>query len=181
MSVNRHNCTYWARENPHFKFEVPNSQQGITVWCGICSNGLVGRYFFKDTVTGPLYKEMLVNYAWPQLNRKNYYFQHDGVGPHYAVIVRKWLDKKFPDQGIGRRGPYDWPARSPDLTPCDFFLWGYLKDIVYKQPPATITELQERIEQACEQIPEDMCRKACHSVLQRFHNCVEKEGQFLSD
>jgi hypothetical protein len=25
-----------------------------------------------------------------------------------------------------------WSPRSPDLSPADFFLWGYLKGIVYK-------------------------------------------------
>ena len=39
---------------------------------------------------------MLVNYAWPQLQGKRLYFQHDEAAPHYAVIVREWLDKKFP-------------------------------------------------------------------------------------
>ncbi|CAH1383347.1 unnamed protein product [Tenebrio molitor] len=23
--------------------------------------------------------------------------------------------------------PHEWPARSCDLTPCDFFLWPYIK------------------------------------------------------
>ena len=45
-TVNRHNCTYWARENPHLNFEIPNNQQRITVWCGISSNGLIGPCFF---------------------------------------------------------------------------------------------------------------------------------------
>ena len=180
-AVNRHNCRYWARENPQIKYEIPNTRQGLTVWWGISSDGLVGPYFFNDTVTGPLYKEMLVNYAWPQLRRKNYYFQHDGAGPHYAIVVREWLDEHLPDRWIGRRGPYDWPARSPDLSPCDFFLWGYLKDTVFKQPLTTIQELKQRIEEACEQIPEEMCRKVCRSVQQRLHVCMNNGGQFVSN
>ena len=39
---------------------------------------------------------MLVDYAWPQLQRKRLYFQHDGAAPHYAVVVREWLDEKGP-------------------------------------------------------------------------------------
>jgi hypothetical protein len=27
-----------------------------------------------------------------------------------------------------------WPPRFPDATPCDFFLWGYVKDQVYVPP-----------------------------------------------
>ena len=32
--------------------------------------------------------------------------------------------------------------RSPDLTPCDFFLWGHLKNRVYQTPPQDMAELR---------------------------------------
>ena len=32
---------------------------------------------------------MLVDYAWPQLQGKRLYFQHDEAALHYAVIVRE--------------------------------------------------------------------------------------------
>jgi hypothetical protein len=38
-----------------------------------------------------------------------------------------------------------WPAYSPDLTPCDFYLWGNLMDKVYRTNPHTEEELKERI------------------------------------
>ena len=84
--VNRHNCTYWSTENPHAKFTVPNTEEGMMVWCGLSSNGLLSPYFFDETVMGLTYRQMLVDYAWPQLQRKRLYFQHDGAAPHYAVI-----------------------------------------------------------------------------------------------
>ncbi len=178
--VNRHNCTYCFNENPHIKFNVPNTQEGVMVWCGLTSGGLIGPYFFKETVTGPVYKQLLLDYAWPQLKRKRLYFQHDEAAPHYAIVVRSWLDENFPGSWIGRRGSLDWPARSPDLTPCDFFLWGYLKGIVFREPSATIVQLQIRIEQACTQVTKAMCHKACHSVVQRLRDCLDQEGQLLS-
>jgi hypothetical protein len=46
-----------------------------------------------------------------------------------------------------------WPSRSPNVTPCDFFLWGYVKDQVYVPPlPASIPELKVRIRTAIETI-----------------------------
>ena len=37
-------------------------------------------------------------------------------------------------------------SRSPDLSPCDFFLWGYVKGLVFVLPlPASIEKLKERI------------------------------------
>ena len=47
--------------------------------------------------------------------------------------------------------------RSPDATPYDFFLWGYVKDQVYVPPlPASIPELKVRIRTATEIITADM-------------------------
>ena len=54
-TVNRHNCTYWSTENPHAKFSVPNTEEGIMLWCGLSSNGLLSLYFFGETVTGSTY------------------------------------------------------------------------------------------------------------------------------
>ena len=50
-----------------------------------------------------------------------------------------------------------WPPRSPDTTPCDFFLWGYVKYQLYVPPlPASIPELEVRIRTAIETITADM-------------------------
>ncbi|EZA51396.1 hypothetical protein X777_09665, partial [Ooceraea biroi] len=47
-------------------------------------------------------------------------------------FARNILDESFPDRWIGRGGRISWPARSPDLTPLDLFLWGHLKNEVYR-------------------------------------------------
>ena len=36
----------------------------------------------------------------------------------------------------------EWPPRSPDLTPCDYFLWGHLKNKVYATPPISVDNLR---------------------------------------
>ena len=53
----------------------------------------------------------------------------------------------------GRAGPISWPARSPDLTPLDFWLWGYLKDHVYGQQLSTLQQLRDAIKDELEAIP----------------------------
>ena len=46
---------------------------------------------------------------------------------------------------------------TPDATPCDFFLWGYVKDQVYVPPlPASILELKVRIRTTTETITADI-------------------------
>jgi hypothetical protein len=52
-------------------------------------------------------------------------------------------------------GPTPWPPRSPDITPLDFFLWGYVKDKVFSTPVEYITNLKTRITDAFATITED--------------------------
>ncbi|KDR16273.1 hypothetical protein L798_10276, partial [Zootermopsis nevadensis] len=77
--------------------------------------------------------------------------------------VRVLLNRVFPQRWIGRapaNGDNNfllWPARSPDLTPCDFFLWGFFKDSVYVPPlPSSTHELRDRITHALQAITADM-------------------------
>ncbi|CAF3979924.1 unnamed protein product [Rotaria sp. Silwood1] len=73
-------------------------------------------------------------------------WQQDGAPPHYGEIVRDYLDDIFVDW-IGRRGTVEWPPRSPDLTPCDFSLWGIMKDRVYAQSSHYVNHLKSLIKQ----------------------------------
>ncbi|PSN38008.1 hypothetical protein C0J52_26447 [Blattella germanica] len=44
-----------------------------------------------------------------------------------AVVFVKGRARVEPND----RACYAWPPRSPDLTPCDFYLWYFIKDPVY--------------------------------------------------
>jgi len=65
------------------------------------------------------------------------------------------LDAAFPNRWIGRDGPTPWPPRSPDITPLNFFLWGYVKDKVFSTPVPDIANLKARITDAFATITED--------------------------
>ena len=53
----------------------------------------------------------------------------------------------FPGDLISCFGDMLWPPRSPDLSKCDFFLWGYLKSGVYTHKPRTLNDLKGAIRQ----------------------------------
>ena len=81
---------------------------------------------------------------------------------------------------ISLRGDIGLPARSPDLTPCDFFLLGYLKVKVYARRPGTIEQLKEAIRQEVAAIPPAMTRKAMDNFRKRLQQCVINNGRHLS-
>jgi hypothetical protein len=44
---------------------------------------------------------------------------------------------------IGRVGFTEWPARSPDLTPLHFFLWGYFSNDGFTLPNLNLWKMSE--------------------------------------
>jgi hypothetical protein len=44
--------------------------------------------------------------------------------------VRNHLNRTMPGGGIGRRRPIATLLRPPDVTPMDFFVWGYVKNLI---------------------------------------------------
>jgi transposase len=178
--VNRHNCVYWSATNPHQIIENEVNMPGLTVWAGLCSDGLIGPFFFQGTVKSQNYLTMLKEEFIPNASKfidlDQYYFQQDGAPPHYGLIVREWLDTTFPGRWVGRRGPIEWPARSPDLSPLDFFLWGVIKDKVYAVKSRSLEELRNRIRNAFNIITPDLCLKVANSVERRLQDCVSVNG-----
>jgi len=96
-------------------------------------------------------------------------FQQDGATPHWGSDVLRFLDATFPNRWIGRDGPTPWPPRLPDITPLDFFLWGYVKDKVFSTPAPDITNLKARITEDFATITEDMLENTWREIVYRLH------------
>ena len=71
--------------------------------------------------------------------------------------------------------------RSPDLTPCDFFLWGYLKAEVYKHRPQTLKALKDTIREEVAAIPPEMTTIVMENFTERLRQCIVNNGCQLSD
>lgn len=78
---------------------------------------------------------------------------------------------------LGTHGPVRWPARSCDITPLDFWLWGYLKNIIYKERSNNLEELMERTRVAFQTITPVMIRNATRGVIKRCQACIAEEGR----
>ena len=181
--VNKQNCRYYSRENPHWM--DPTKQHScpkVVVWCGLWKSHVLGPFFFHETVTGKLYLDMLQNDLMPHLARINegkpLWFMQDGAPPHYATIVRNWLNGNF-ENWIGRRGTVEWAPRSPDLTPMDFYFWGHLKQIVYSTRIADVDQLRQQIIRGCNLINgnSDLLDKVYGNFEHRLELCINANGE----
>jgi len=89
----------------------------------------------------------------------------DGAPPHFSCFVTDVLNERSSVAWIGRGGPIPWPPQSPDLSPLDFFfLWRYIKNIVYAEKIRNIQHLQDRITSATETVARDMIQKAWQEI-----------------
>ncbi|GFV73779.1 putative DD41D transposase [Trichonephila clavipes] len=129
--VNKQNCHIWSEANPQVYVETPLHPEKLTVWCVLWAGGIIGPYFFKNdeghnvTVNGDRYRALITNFFIPELNNhdvQELWFQQDGATCHTAHATIDLLKDTFGDRLISRFGPVNWPPKSCDLTPLDYFL-----------------------------------------------------------
>ena len=134
-------------------------------------------------VTRPQCVNMLRDTVLPQSqiqhDNDDFFFQQDGAPPHDAVTVRKFLDEQLPNRWIGRRGPVEWPPRSPDLTPMDLYFWSIVKDKVFSLKPCTVDDIIRCTREARQETDDnkELCAKVCWSVASRLQEYVNNEGR----
>ena len=107
-------------------------------------------------------------------------FMQDGAPPHIATPVMTLLRSTFGDDHVlSRCFPHEWPPRSPDLTPCDFWLWGYLKSNVYRDRPTSLGQLKEAIRHHVSGILSEMLFNAVQCVFHRLTAVILQDGKHV--
>ena len=87
----------------------------------------------------------------------------------------------FPGRLVSLRGDIEWPLYSPDLNPCDFFLWGHLKERVYRESPDSLDALKDAIRRKIQAIPLEMVLRVVANFRERLQACIDEGGRQLKD
>ncbi|GFU79793.1 PC4 domain-containing protein [Trichonephila clavipes] len=106
---------------------------------------------------------MITNFFLPELNNhdvQELWYEQDGATCHTARATIDLLKDTFGDRLISRFGPVNWPPRSCDLTPLDYFLWGYVKSLLYADKPQTLDHLEDNICRVIADIRSQMLEKS---------------------
>ncbi|GFU90629.1 DUF4817 domain-containing protein [Trichonephila clavipes] len=188
--VNKQNCRVWSEANPQVYVETLLHPEKLTVWCALCAGGIIGPYFFKNdeghnvTVNGDRYRAMITNFFIPELNNhdvQELWFQQDGATCHTARAIIDLLKDTFGDRLISRFGPVNWPPRSCDLTPLDYFLWGYVKSLVYADKPQTLDHLQDKIRRVIADIRPQILEKVIENWTSRLDYIRASHGSLMPE
>ncbi|GFV04624.1 transposable element Tcb2 transposase [Trichonephila clavipes] len=186
--VNKQNCRILSEANPQVYVETPLHPEKLTVWSALWAG--VGPYFFKNdeghnvTVNGDRYRAMITNFFIPELNThdvQELWFQLDGAICHTARATIDLLKDTFGDRLISHFGPVNWPPRSCNLTPLDYFLWGYVKSLVYADKPQTLDHLEDNIRLVIADIWPQMLEKVIENWTSRLDNIRASRGSHMPE
>lgn len=178
--VRKHNLFYYSEENEHRLIRVPMKSPGLTVWAAVSYDLGITFSIIRETMNQVRYVDVLNQKLLPFVgDNTQHWYQHDGAPPHFSIAARTWLDEHFPQRWIGRRGPQEWPPRSPDLTIPDFWLWSYVKDRVYaiENNFLNLDELQGAISRVLSDIDHRIIRKCYTNFVERCNLCLQQNGE----
>ncbi|GFU60303.1 hypothetical protein TNCV_3404471 [Trichonephila clavipes] len=100
---------------------------------------------------------------------------------HTARATINLLKDTFGDRLISHFGPVNWPPRSCDLTPLDYFLWGYVKSLVYADKPQTLDHLEDNIRRVIADIRPQMLEKVIENWTSRLDYIRASRGSHMPE
>lgn len=181
---NRRNNHFWAVENPKFVKERGfQFQFGFNVFCLLMDNKFA-YCIYEENLNSDKYLDILrmtVSEFLDGLSLQlimSCWYQLDGAPAHCSNVVSQELNGMFEDRWIRRLGPWDWPPRSPDLTPLDSYLWGTMKERVYVGTPIeNRQDLENRVRRAFEELaPEEIRRATTTNQVTCLNECLNANG-----
>ncbi|GFX52513.1 uncharacterized protein TNCV_4325291 [Trichonephila clavipes] len=104
-----------------------------------------------------------------------------GLGEHFARATIDLLKDTLGDRLISRFGPVNWPPRSCDLTPLDYFLCGYVKSLVYADKPQTLDHLEDNIRHVIADIRPQMLEKVIENWTSRLDYIRASRGSHMPE
>lgn len=103
---------------------------------------------------------------------KNWIFHHDNAPSHSAYIVCDYLAKH--ETRVIAQPPY-----SPDMAPCDFFLFPKLKYPLRGKRHETTDEIKKNAMKELKAIPAEAYQKCMENWINRWHACIGSKGSYF--
>ena len=150
----------------------------LTIWKRSWNNTRDGE---QGAIPGHVEMVLLVEERSVSIDANDLWFQRDGAPPQCASIRLEWWRKKFACRLIARKVAFKRPSYSPDNNnPFDFFLWGYLKNRVYRNPVLeTLDKLKHNNVREVRRIESAIIGQVTSSVEQRAREVIVARGAWI--
>jgi hypothetical protein len=73
-----------------------------------------------------------------------------------------------------------WPPRSPDLNPCNFYLQGKVKSVVYANNPHDLEALKQNIREAIYNIQQRELQQVSQICSKEFRHVSQQRADILN-
>ena len=97
-----------------------------------------------------------------------WHFKQDNTPVHNSILVTDYLRK------IGIK-TVPQPPFSPDLAPCDFWLFPKLRGCRYE----TIEEIKEAVTKVIDTLTQEDFHGALQKMLERYNKCIAAGGDYF--
>ena len=95
------------------------------------------------------------------------------------------MNVHLPDRWIGRGTANDknipWPPRSPDLTPMDYILWGYIKSKVYVRNYENLDDLKASVSAAFKEVSREMLISTMANFSKRLKKVIKVQDRHIEN
>ncbi len=151
----------------------------------ISSTGEVFYHFFQpqEKVNKDLYLRDIKDKVKPWMDDvaagASCVFQRNGTPAHTSNIVQNWMAKNFvPPTKFWSKNL--WPPSSPDLNPCDYYLWGVLARRINSDRHSNVDSVKKSIAEHCISLPADVVKRAYESCRSGWSKTLPTRAHALS-
>ena len=99
-------------------------------------------------------------------------FHQDNAPVHNSILVIDYLTQ----MGI-KTVPH--PPYSPDLAPCDFWLFPKLKENLRGNRYSTIENMKEAVTRVLNTLTQEDFQGAFQKLLERYNKCIDVRGEYF--
>ena len=127
---------------------------------------------FQIEIDAVIYTDQSTCYIGTWTKQRMVHLLHDNASSHKCEVVKSFLASE-------KVKVLNYPPYSPDLSPCDFFLFPRLKKMLSGNKFTSRSSLGSAIYQCLQQIPKEDYLSAFYGWVKRLQKCVSVKGEYF--
>ena len=128
----------------------------------------IDNQYYIENCLGPAFET--IKRQRPATGLRRIKFLHDGAQPHIHSNTRNFIESNAMIE-------IDHPPYSPDLAPCDYWLFDYIKS--HLGDVHSSEELVESITAILKNLPKKQYEETFERYIQRLELCITAEGDYF--
>lgn len=131
--------------------------------------------YYQDYVLRPLIEQHLVPFFGEDINKVT--IHHDKASSHVAHTTTHFLEEMIQKYGIRFLLKEDIPVKGPDISPMDFFGFGFIKQTVGRSRARTEMGVWKKCVEAWDNVKAEVCMNVFKSWKKRCRTVIKEGGQ----